>query len=345
MPINKHALIRYHALDSCFSNPYRPYYLEDLLDECNKALYEHTGEAKGVKRRQLFDDINFMESEAGWAIPLERLRDGKKVYYRYAESNFSINNQPLNAAEADQIKSALLVMSRFKGLPQFEWIDELIPIIENKLGLVGESKKVILFDSNIDYTGLQHISPIFHAIVNRHALKIEYQDFKSPESYTITFHPQILKQFNNRWFSFGVNENRKEVIWNMALDRIIKVETTRNEYIPLEMDWENDYFFDFVGVSKTNEEIIDIQMEIQPEQVPYIRTKPIHGSQKGPIQKDDKWHITIRVIPNYELVKLLLSFGASIKIVSPESMKLKMISMLKNALANYESGGERRNNN
>ncbi len=90
MPINKHSLIRYHALDRCFSNYYRQYYLEDLLNECNKALYEHTGEAIGVKRRQLFDDINFMESEAGWSIPLERCRNGKKSI-----TDMMINNSQL----------------------------------------------------------------------------------------------------------------------------------------------------------------------------------------------------------------------------------------------------------
>jgi predicted DNA-binding transcriptional regulator YafY len=339
MPINKHALIRYHALDRCFSNHYRQYYLYDLLEECNKALYEHTGADVGVKRRQLFDDINFMESDAGWSVPLDRCRDGKKVYYRYADPQFSINNQPLNASEANQIKSALLVMSRFKGLPQFEWMDELIPVIENKLGLVGNSAKIILFDSNIDYTGLQHIAPIFHSIVNRQVLKIEYQDFKSVDSYSITFHPQILKQFNNRWFAFGINEDRQEIIWNMALDRMIKVETNHGDYIPLEMDWDNDYFFDIIGVTRMeNEPLIDIKLWLTPEIVPYMRTKPIHPSQKGPTFNLDEWTMTIRVIPNYELKKLLLSFGSSVRVESPESFKDSMINTLNDTLLSYNSG-------
>jgi len=337
MPINKHALIRYHALDRCFSNPSRRFSLEDLLEECNRVLYDHTGNQEGVKRRQIFNDILFMESEAGWAIALERCRDGKKVYYRYSDRNFSINNQPLNAAEADQIKSALFVMSRFNGLPQFEWIDELIPVIENKLGLVGKGTNVILFDSNIDYTGLPYITPIFHAIVNQQVLRITYHDFKSDSPYDITFHPYLLKQYNNRWFSFGLSEERSMQITNIALDRIVEIENIDNQYISSEIDWENDYFYDFVGVTKMEDEKIEIKIELNPEQVPYIRTKPIHGSQKGPTLINDRWIISIQVIPNYELMKILLSFGDSIKIISPESFKLKMISNLKTALAKYEN--------
>jgi len=338
MPINKHAFIRYQTLDRCFSNPSRHYYLEDLLEECRKVLYEHTGNHEGVGRRQFFYDIGFMESEAGWAIPLEKCRDGKKVYYRYSDRNFSINNQPLNAAEADQIKSALFVMSRFKGLPQFEWMDELIPVIENKLGLVGKGNNVILFDTNVDYTGLHYITPVFHAIVNQQVLKISYQDFKSENPYEVIFHPCILKQYNNRWFSFGLNEVRPNQITNIALDRIVEIKNSDNHYISSEIDWEKEYFYDFVGVTKIEDEKIEIKIELDQEQVPYIRTKPIHGSQKGPKLINDRWIISIQVIPNYELMKMLLSFGDSIKIISPESFKLKMISNLKNALLKYQNG-------
>jgi len=336
MPINKHAFIRYQTLDRCFSNPSRHYCLEDLLEECRRVLYEHTGSQQGVRRRQFFYDIGFMESEAGWAIPLERYREGQKVYFRYSDSKFSINNQPLNAAEADQIKSALFVMSRFKGLPQFEWMDELIPVIENKLGLVGKGSNVFLFDTNVDYTGLQYITPIFHAIVNQQVLNITYHDFKCDDSYNLIFHPYILKQYNNRWFSFGLNEDKPTQIWNIALDRIVEIKNSDSTYIPNETDWENDYFYDFVGVTKTEDELIELKIELDPEQVPYIRTKPIHGSQKGPTLTNDGWIISILVIPNYELMKMLLSFGDSIKIIAPENFKLKMISNLKNALLKYQ---------
>ena len=88
MATNKHATIRYHSLDKCFSNFGRKFFIEDLIDACNIELYEFEGIEDGVKRRQIFDDINFMESEQGWSIPLERLKVGKRVYYRYSDRSF-----------------------------------------------------------------------------------------------------------------------------------------------------------------------------------------------------------------------------------------------------------------
>lgn len=153
MSINKNALIRYQVLDRCFRNTGRMYFWEDLLEECNKALMDFDSNSEGIQRRQLFDDIRFMESEQGWSIPLDRIRHGRKVYYRYEDLSFSINNQPLNDLEAEQIKSALQIFSRFSGTPQFEWVNEMIPMLESKFGLIERKNEIISFESNIDLKG------------------------------------------------------------------------------------------------------------------------------------------------------------------------------------------------
>ena len=38
MPVDKQVIERYRVLNECFRNPYRDYTIEDLVDECNKAL-------------------------------------------------------------------------------------------------------------------------------------------------------------------------------------------------------------------------------------------------------------------------------------------------------------------
>lgn len=76
MSTNKHAHIRYQALDRCFRNPGRRYYIEDLIEACNKALFDQAGVVDGVKERQVRQDIRDMESI--WGVPLCKPRDGKK---------------------------------------------------------------------------------------------------------------------------------------------------------------------------------------------------------------------------------------------------------------------------
>lgn len=328
MSINKNALIRYQVLDRCFRNTGRIYFLEDLLEECNKALIDFDQNNDGIQRRQLFEDIKFMESKAGWSIPLERFRYGRKVYYRYEDLSFSINNQPLNDSEAEQIKSALQIFSRFSGTPQFEWVNEMIPMLESKFGLIERKSEIISFESNIDLKGLHFLTPLFNAIVNERVLLVKYQDFKSSEPYEIIFHPYYLKQFNNRWFVLGLNYNNLLENWNLALDRIISINETAGKYRLTQINWE-DYFYDIIGVTRPKGiELQEIILRFTPEVTPYVVTKPLHPSQK---HKSDLngLDVKIKVIPNFELERLILSFGEQVKVISPPYLKKRIFERLK----------------
>lgn len=334
MSINKNAIIRYQVLDRCFRNTGRMYFWEDLLDECNKALLDFDPNSEGIQRRQLFDDIRFMESDAGWSIPLRRIRYGRKVYYRYEDLSFSINNQPLNDSEVAQIKSAIQIFSRFAGTPQFEWVNEMVPMLESKFGLIERKSEVMSFESNLDLKGLHFLTPLFHAIINERVLLIKYKDFKSSEPYEIIFHPYYLKQYNNRWFTFGLNAHNKIPNWNLALDRIESLEETNEKYLPSEMNW-NDYFFDLVGVTRpAGAALQEVILKFTPEVAPYVITKPIHPSQK---HKNDPsgLEVKIKVIPNFELEKLILSFGEQVKVITPHNFKERITQRLKSAISLY----------
>lgn len=334
MSINKNALIRYQVLDRCFRNTGRMYFWEDLLEECNKALMDFDPNSEGIQRRQLFDDIRFMESEAGWSVPLGRIRHGRKVYYRYEDLSFSISNQPLNDSEAEQIKSALQIFSRFSGTPQFEWVNEMIPMLESKFGLIERKSEIISFESNIDLKGLHFLTPLFNAIVNERVLLVKYKDFKSSEPYEITFHPYYLKQYNNRWFVFGLNSDNQIPNWNLALDRIEFLSETAQKCKQSETDWE-EYFFDLVGVTRTeSRNLQEIVLKFSPEVAPYVITKPIHPSQK---HKNDPTglEVKIKVIPNFELERLILSFGEQVKVISPQDFKERISQRLKSACSQY----------
>lgn len=330
MSVNKNALIRYQVLDRCFRNAGRMYFWEDLLEECNKALTDFDPTSEGIQRRQLFDDIRFMENEAGWSIPLERIRYGRKVYYRYEDLSFSISNQPLNDSEAEQIKAALQIFSRFSGTPQFEWVNEMIPMLESKFGLIERKSEIISFESNIDLKGLHFLTPLFNAIVNERVILVQYKDFKSSEPYEITFHPYYLKQYNNRWFIFGFNAGNQIPIWNLALDRIESLSETNQKYKQSETDWE-EYFFDLVGVTRPeSRNLQEIVLKFSPDVAPYVITKPIHPSQK---HKNDPigLEVRIKVVPNFELERLVLSFGEQVQVISPRDFKDRIFQRIKSA--------------
>jgi len=327
MPSNKYAIIRYQTLDKCFRNPGRRYYFDDLLKEVNDALLDHDPNSEGIKRRQLFDDISFMESEKGWSAPILREKDGKRTFYRYEDMSFSINNSPLNEMEAEQIKSALMILSRFRGMPQFEWVGEMIPKLEQSFGFKEVNREIMGFESNPYVKGLEHLGTLFNAILYKKPLEIEYQSFNSDKPRKDIIHPYYLKQYSNRWYLLG-QITGYGTLSNRALDRIISINEADVPFIEnTEYDF-TEYFEDVIGITVPKEgkpEIIEL--EFTPSKAPYILTKPLHGSQKVKRHDENGLRITIEVIPTYELKSILLSYGKEVKVISPEWLREELKEM------------------
>lgn len=335
MSITKNALIRYHTLDRCFANPGRRYSIKDLLEECNAALRELDTNTEGIKKRQLYDDIRFMQSEQGWSIDLEKSKSGRNVYYRYVNTSFSIKNQPVNEMEANQIKSAMQVLSRFKGMPQFGWIEELIPKLDQSFSLSSHSDNIMSFDNNEYLKGIEFLSELFNAIVYKKTLEISYKSFKTDEPSIIIFHPYHLKQFNKRWFLFGKNSDYNNIT-NLALDRIESIKESDISYIENTNVNFEDYFEDIIGVTlPENQEVLKIEFIASENLAPYIMTKPIHESQ-SPLRKyEEGYRFFIKVIPNRELESVILGFGEGLKVLTPTDFRDKIVERISNNMKNY----------
>ena len=117
-------MVRYMELDRCFRDTRKQYHMEDLVEAVNKVLENYNGTC--VSERQIREDIRFMQRDAGWGIKLRNWMDGHQKIYRYVDTDFSIQEQLLTQHEAQLLGDAVQVLSRFEGLPQIDWMDELL---------------------------------------------------------------------------------------------------------------------------------------------------------------------------------------------------------------------------
>jgi predicted DNA-binding transcriptional regulator YafY len=333
MPVNKNANIRYRTLDRCFRDTRRKYFIDDLIEECNEALLSYNFEG-GVKRRQIFDDIKFMESEAGYAIELDKLHDGKRVYYRYADPGFSINQQPLSQAEAQQLQQVIIMLTRFRGLSQYEWIEEVITNLECRFNLDSKSAGVVCFEQNHLLTGLEYLGSLIDAVTARQVLKISYHTYKDGgRDMDFIIHPYYLKQYNNRWFLFGRNDETGQITV-IALDRIQGIESMSDiAYVATDIDFDH-YFDTIVGVTIPDDPTVEtIVFRTTEKRYPYIASKPLHPSQRLVDRK--QCILQIDVAPNFELEQKLLSFGADIEVLAPETLRERIKRKVEAAYKKY----------
>jgi hypothetical protein len=117
-------------------------------------------------------------------------------------------------------------------------------------------------------------------------------------SKTFITNPVYLKQYNNRWFVVALLEKDGFVFVN-AFDRIDNL-VVLDKDIPEDITFDAEEYFDpIMGVSRPMDgEIEEIEIQLNPETYPYVKTIPIHHSQKN---YDEECKVKIRVIRNMEL--------------------------------------------
>lgn len=341
MPVSKNALIRYQTIDTCLQKKTKFYGIKELKKACENALSTYkTGDSVVISVRQIEKDIEHLRDEFGYNAPIEKYADpsDKRIkYYRYLDPNFSIWKQILKPDEKEALNEAIQSLLAFEGRPEVEWIHELIGRIQSDTQN-KPAQTVIAYDDNPDAVGLEHIHPLFKAIMKKTPLKITYKPFDKPEVLHFIC-PYLLKEYNNRWFVL-CKSNHFEHFTCLALDRIQEIESTSQyTYLPYPEDENPKEFFDnFIGVTWEKNETETILLNIKKSRSFYVQTKPIHQSQKHKALPDNpEWdEIRLNLIPNKEFYSQMLFFGDDIKIISPPDVKNKMRVIVKNMHQHYQ---------
>ena len=333
MSSNKNALIRYKTLDKCLKNKYRKYTLEDLIDECSEALFEFEGKESYVSKRTVQLDLQNMRSEKfGYEAPIEVY---ERKYYRYSDPEYSIHNISVNESDLKAMNNAVQILKQFKDFSMFKEMNGVIQKLEDSIHSTSQ-KSIIHLDKNEQLKGLEHIDILYESILNKKGLKILYKSFTARESNVFTVHPQLLKEFNNRWFLICFH---KSSMMNLALDRIVSIDYDFN--LPyIEEDFDADvYYKDVIGVTvNSGLNARRIELWVDASNAPYVLTKPLHTSQRLIKENEDgSVIIHIYVIPNYEMERLLLGFGSCLEILRPEGLRNRMKKILQDAISRYNS--------
>jgi predicted DNA-binding transcriptional regulator YafY len=136
------------------------------------------------------------------------------------------------------------------------------------------------------------------------------------------------QEYNKRWFIISKNEHYDNLI-SLALDRIVAIESIPIAYgDSLHIDFDA-YFDTITGITKMDLPLKKIVVKVQASQVNYIKTKPWHHSFTIIDSDINDFKFFIKVIPNYELESLILSFGEHIEVLQPATLRNRLQSRTK----------------
>lgn len=302
------------------------------MDVCNRGL-----EKKGYKiisKRTLQQDLCDMELSP-YNARFEKLKDGHKTIYRYAETFHGIKIYEISDEEKHRIDGAISVLERFNGTPQYDWVRFCLQQIVSD-EFMSDNRSLISFQNNPDLYGIEHFETLLKAIANKQPLKVFYAPFpymkngevivRDTEIYNL--HPYHLKQFNNRWFLIAQAEGMPYV-GNYPLDRIESIAPLHKKYIDTDIDFQ-EYFDNGIGVS-VNGTTETVLLKVDKLRYPYIKSKPLHWSQTEIKDRETPTHVVIRltVCLNNELEATLFSYSNDLEVIEPTELRDKIAGRVK----------------
>lgn len=205
--------------------------------------------------------------------------------------------------------------------------------------MMAESKQLnnhILFEQIP--CGNEFLPTIVQAIKENVSLKLTRQGFGSEKAYTITMKPYGIKVFKQRWYIVGV-PNNSEQIKNYALDRTLKLELTDEHFdMPENFDLST-HFYNSYGVYTDDLEdhpVDTIRIKADNQQRYYLRTLPLHHSQKEVERTKDYSIFEVKLSPSYDFIYEILSKGDGVEILAPKWFREEIASYVRAMHRSYK---------
>ena len=185
-------------------------------------------------------------------------------------------------------------------------------------------------------SGNEHLMTILEAMRDNHVLRMENEDYFDDEPRTVVMEPYLTRVFKKRWYVIGPMTNKPEGeepteltnqgnIRRYALDRINHVEATEETFVMPKRFSAEDYFSDAFGIIVEPEEYRVENIRVKVFDVNhrrnYLRSLPLHPSQKETERKEDYSIFEFRLSPTYDFIQELLSMGGEVEILSPDYVR------------------------
>jgi len=168
-------------------------------------------------------------------------------------------------------------------------------------------------------TGSRYLRQIGQALRDKHKLRVTYQKFTDQGPYNAILHPYCLKADKSRWYILAHKEGNEhqEPVQIFALDRILRLEVMSDTFVPNPEVDVDAFFRDCFGIWHEYDKypVQDVTISCTEEVAHYLRTLPLHHSQKeSPFKEGAEGRIifTYHISPSPDFLGELRKWGDGI---------------------------------
>ena len=183
--------------------------------------------------------------------------------------------------------------------------------------------------------GLENISFLVYAIKNSQEINFSHKKYWEEIANTKTLQPYFIKESKNRWYIVGLDKNRNQ-IRTFGLDRISAVEVLPIKFTKPPKTYIQTLFQNSFGIIYNQEPPQKVILEFSSFQANYIKSLPLHPSQKVISEDENCCKIQLFIHPTYDFIMEILSMGKEVTVLQPENLKEEIKQILKEMLKIYK---------
>ena len=306
-------------------------------------LAENTTMAKREQFFRLFDIINILKKNTKGATYDEILnyverqhqeRDDETSEVAFSEKTFKRDRDLILNFFGIEIKYRR--STHTYKIDEFENFDHASAMYDNLL-LVNAYRRTkdqaaIMHFEKRQASGLHNMEGIIYAIKNSKIISLNYTKHWEGIPLHRVVEPYALKEFRNRWYLLANDTTGKEFfIKTFGLDRISDLDIHTKNFEKQPANIEEMFNNSFGIISTLNEKPTKIVLSFDHDQGKFVKTLPIHHSQRILVDNQQEFRIELTLCPTYDFFQELLSHAERLRIVEPESVRKEYLKFLQHA--------------
>ncbi|MBR4135453.1 MAG: WYL domain-containing protein [Bacteroidales bacterium] len=212
------------------------------------------------------------------------------------------------------------------------WMFETMSV-NNHINENAQLRDRILLEDNP--SGGAFLSTILEAMRDGKMITFDYKPFWANEDRVSRLYhvePYALKVFKRRWYLLARYGDSQLKIY--ALDRFQDIDIEFESYsMPANFD-ASDYFYPCFGIILSDEEPQSIKLKVSNYQANYLRSLPLHHSQKEEEHNDSYSIFTYHLRPTLDFIQELLSLGETTEVLQPISLRKEIARICRSMAKN-----------
>lgn len=291
-------------------------------------------------KRLTFQEINELWQESGLGygeeLPL-------KTFHNHKKAIKDIFDVYIECDRKDGYRYYIDEPERIEGNNLRSWLISSYATL-NQIQADNKLEDRIIFEEIP--SGQTWLTCIADAMRRNHVLSITHQGFGKPEPSTFDIEPYFLKVVKRRWYVVArspyYSERNKEqgvkpsdVYLVYALDRISDIQDTGRTFKMKKNFDVHSYFEGCCGIITSNESSQKIVLRAYNGFADYLRTLPLHESQREIGSDDESTLFEYHLKPTFDFYQLVLAQGDQVEVLESESVRDEMRNFAQNILDFY----------